>query len=77
MAKAVVGNRYRHYKNGKEYVVLHVGIHTETDEEMVVYQGQYHDEVFGDKPVWIRPKDMWEEMLEYGGELVDRFGEID
>ena len=36
------GGRYEHYK-GKSYRVLAVAKHSETLEEMVVYQQQYGD----------------------------------
>lgn len=44
-------NWYRHYK-GVLYRLLMEGVHTETEEEMVVYQGT-------DGRVWIRPKQMF------------------
>ena len=31
---------YRHYK-GNEYEVLGIGLHTETEEKLVVYKGLY------------------------------------
>ena len=58
MARAEIGKRYRHYKGG-EYIVLDIARHTETLEEMVVYQAQYDTEDFGDRPVWVRPKEMF------------------
>lgn len=53
------GRDYIHYK-GSLYRVLHVGTHTETEEEMVVYQA------LKDGRVWIRPLAMWEETLPDG-----------
>lgn len=44
---------YRHFK-GKEYRVLHIATHTETEELMVVYQALY-----GDGKVYVRPYDMF------------------
>ncbi|MCC6643671.1 DUF1653 domain-containing protein, partial [Candidatus Peregrinibacteria bacterium] len=40
---------YRHYK-GKNYRVIGVAKHSETMELMVVYQGLYNSEEFGDQP---------------------------
>ena len=67
-----INSRYRHYK-GKEYIVLAVGNHSETLEEMVVYQGQYTDEEFGKNPIWIRPKSLFEGKIERDGKIIDRF----
>lgn len=53
-----INTKYRHYKGG-EYKVLAVGKHSETQEEMVVYQGLYDP-----YPVWIRPKSMFEDNVE-------------
>jgi hypothetical protein len=59
--------RYRHYK-GNEYIVLGVAKHSETLEEMVVYQQGY-----GEQGLWVRPKDMFLETVELDGQRVDRF----
>jgi len=59
--------RYRHYK-GKEYSVLGVARHSETEEELVVYRKEY-----GDHGLWVRPKTMFLEMVEVAGQSVPRF----
>jgi hypothetical protein len=59
--------RYRHYK-GKEYTVIGVARHSETEEELVVYRQEY-----GDHGLWVRPKDMFLETVEVGGQAVPRF----
>lgn len=59
--------RYRHYK-GKEYTVLGVARHSETQEELVVYQQEY-----GDRSLWVRPKAMFLESVESEGQAVPRF----
>ncbi len=66
MAKIEKG-RYRHFK-GKEYQVLEIALHSETQEEMVVYRALY-----GENAVWVRPLSMWEEVVEYQGKLQKRF----
>lgn len=58
---------YRHYK-GALYLVQAVARHTETLEEMVVYRSLY-----GDYGVWIRPRSIFESMIEYEGKIVNRF----
>lgn len=59
--------RYRHYK-GKDYVVVGVARHSETDEELVVYRQDY-----GDKGLWVRPKGMFLEDVVIKGRSVPRF----
>lgn len=59
--------RYRHFK-GNEYRVLLVARHSETEEEMVVYQALY-----GDYGYWVRPASMWTETVERDGHTVARF----
>ncbi|MCP4194400.1 MAG: DUF1653 domain-containing protein [Planctomycetaceae bacterium] len=59
--------RYRHYK-GNEYTVLGVARHSETDEELVVYRQEY-----GERGLWVRPKQMFLESVEIHGESVARF----
>ncbi len=63
---------YKHYKN-KLYRILGVGRHTETLEEMVVYQALYDDPEFGPHAIWIRPKALFEETVEWEGKTVPRF----
>jgi len=74
--KAKVGSLYQHYKNQKTYKVLSIARHTETLEEMVVYEGQYDDPQFGMKPVWVRPLAMFEAQVKADDGLVHRFIEI-
>ncbi|HEX2927963.1 MAG TPA: DUF1653 domain-containing protein [Ruminiclostridium sp.] len=59
--------RYRHFK-GKEYWVLYVAKHSETLEDMVVYQALY-----GEMGIWVRPASMWNEIVEKDGETYKRF----
>lgn len=65
------GKRYKHFK-GNEYLVLHKARHSETLEEMVVYQALY-----GEHGIWVRPMDMFLEQVEVNGVLVNRFEEIE
>lgn len=65
------GKKYRHFK-GNEYMVLHLAKHSETEEEMVVYQALY-----GERGIWVRPLNMFLEKVEVGGKSVDRFEKIE
>lgn len=58
---------YKHYK-GKEYRVLGIATHSETLEKMVVYQALY-----GTYGIWVRPINMWNEVVEVNGQQVKRF----
>ena len=59
--------RYRHYK-GHDYLVLGVARHSETQEELVVYQQDY-----GDRSLWVRPKAMFLESVTIDEQSVPRF----
>ena len=59
--------RYRHFK-GKEYEVIGVARHSETEEELVVYRALY-----GDFGLWARPLSMWNELVERDGKALRRF----
>ena len=58
---------YQHYK-GRLYQVLVVARHSETEEELVVYQTLY-----GDYGTWVRPLDMFVETVERDGRSIPRF----
>jgi hypothetical protein len=64
---SVQPGRYRHYK-GREYIVLGVARHSETEEWLVVYQPDY-----GDRGWWVRPLAMFTEEVEVNGQRVPRF----
>ena len=61
---------YRHFK-GKIYKVLHIAKHSETLEDIVVYQAMY-----GEQGIWVRPKSMFEEVIERDGKTFRRFSPI-
>ncbi|WP_432698650.1 DUF1653 domain-containing protein [Marinobacterium sp. YM272] len=62
---------YRHYK-GKDYEVIGVARHSETEEWMVVYRTLY-----GDYGLWVRPFDMFTEKVTLAsGEQVARFERV-
>lgn len=64
-----VGSIYKHFK-GNEYLVLHQAKHSETLEDLVVYQALY-----GERGIWVRPLKMFLEQVEVDGKLVNRFQE--
>ena len=66
----MIGKYYRHFK-GNLYRVLYIAKHSETLEDIVVYQAMY-----GEKGVWVRPKTMFEEVIERDGKTFRRFEEI-
>ena len=49
---------YRHFK-GKEYEVLGIAKHSETQENMVVYKALY-----GEHALWVRPKEMFFDVVD-------------
>ncbi len=60
---------YRHYK-GNNYRVIGTAKHSETLEDLVVYEALY------DNPkskLWVRPKIMFLEEVEVDGKMVPRF----
>ena len=61
---------YRHFR-GNIYRVLHIAKHSETLEDMVVYQAMY-----GEKGIWVRPQTMFEEVIERDGRTFRRFEPI-
>ncbi|TGN39435.1 DUF1653 domain-containing protein [Marinobacter confluentis] len=62
--------RYRHYK-GRDYQVIDLARHSETEEWMVIYRCLY-----GDHSLWVRPAVMFRETVEVAGEQVPRFAFI-
>ena len=58
---------YRHFK-GREYEVLGIARHSETEEELVVYRALY-----GEFGLWVRPVSMWNETVERDGKTFLRF----
>ena len=62
---------YRHFK-GNLYRLLYVAKHSETLEDMVVYQALY-----GEQGIWVRPASMWNEHVERDGYSGPRFCPIE
>ena len=66
-SESTLPGRYRHYK-GREYLVLGVARHSETEEPLVVYRPDY-----GDRGLWVRPLAMFQETVVVHGEERPRF----
>ena len=65
----VPGAIYQHYK-GKLYRVIGLGHHSETLEEVVLYEALYENPL---GRLWSRPAPMWNELVDVNGEQVPRF----
>lgn len=63
--------KYRHFK-GKEYEVIGIAKHSETLAPMVVYRALY-----GEGGLWVRPAEMWNEIVERDGKRFPRFTYIE
>jgi hypothetical protein len=60
---------YKHYK-GKLYRVIGIAKHSETLEELVVYETLYENIT---SRLWVRPLAMFCEEVEVGGKKIPRF----
>jgi hypothetical protein len=58
---------YRHFK-GQFYAVDTIAKHSETNEFYVVYRALY-----GERGLWVRPLDMFDETIERDGVRLKRF----
>ena len=63
-AAAIRPGRYRHFK-GRDYEVLFLARHSETEEAL-----------YGERGLWVRPASMWLETLEREGRRFRRFTPI-
>src|SRR5690349_12401774 len=63
----VLGGTYEHYK-GKQYKVLHVAKHTETEDDLVIYHP-----VVAETQLWARPLSMFLEDVNSEAKMVPRF----
>ena len=69
--QAIQPGRYRHFK-GNMYEVVGVARHSETEEPLVVYRALY-----GEGGLWVRPAEMWNEIVERSGKTYRRFYRLD
>lgn len=61
MQEITIGKIYRHYK-GNEYKIIAFAKHSETCEDMIVYQSTKGD-------TWVRPRSMWNDIIDENGTL--------
>lgn len=64
---AIKPGRYRHFK-GQEYQVIGVALDSESMRPMVVYRALYDE-----GGLWVRPLEMFTEMVERDGTVQPRF----
>lgn len=64
---------YQHYKTGCFYRVIAVGKHSETLEEVVIYEALYDNP---DGKYWVRPKKMFLETVTFNRQTRPRFSYI-
>ncbi len=62
--------KYQHSKTGKLYNVIGVAKHSETLEDLVVYEALYDN---SESKLWVRPLLMFVEEIELNGKIVPRF----
>ncbi len=68
---AISLGKYRHFK-GNEYEVIGIARHSEDESPMVLYRALY-----GDGGLWVRPAEMWNEIVERDGKIYRRFYRLD
>ena len=66
---------YKHYK-GNLYEVICLAHHSETLEQMVVYNALYKTQ-FGENSIWVRPAKMFQELVVKDGKSVKRFDKLE
>lgn len=64
-----IGGTYLHYKN-KKYKLIGIAKHSETLEDMVIYEALYPNE---NGKYWVRPKNMFFENVSVGEYKGPRF----
>ena len=62
--------KYKHLRTGNIYSVIGVAKHSETHEDLVVYEALDENPV---SKLWVRPKKMFLEEDEINGKKVPRF----
>ncbi len=71
MNKPRIGGTYKHFK-GNRYKVIGIVRHSETLQEMVLYNPLYIDTDFPNQ-MWVRPLSMFMETIDQDGKKIKRF----
>ena len=66
MQEITVGKIYKHCK-GNLYKIIALAKHSETGEEMIVYENIKKGDI------WVRPKYMWNEIIDVNCQKILRF----
>jgi hypothetical protein len=74
--EAIPLGTYRHYK-GDLYTVIGIGYHTETMEQVVIYQARYYSKEYGNNALWVRPLSMFLEKVVIEGKEISRFSFVE
>ncbi len=61
---------YKHSKKGTLYKIIGTGKHTETLEDLVIYECLYDNKI---SKLWCRPSSMFNDTVELNGAKVKRF----
>ena len=72
MEDVKVGSKYIHYKNHLVRVIG-VALHSETKEELVIYEKLADHNEYKKGQLWARPKAMFLEDVEVNGKKTPRF----
>jgi hypothetical protein len=65
--------KYRHYK-GREYRVVGVAKHSETLEDLVIYESLYENPT---SKLWVRPLEIFCGEVEWKGKKIRRFERVE
>lgn len=65
--KTIKKGLYKHFK-GNMYEVIDIALHSESQDEHVIYRALY-----GDQGLWVRPLGMFDETITRDGQTVKRF----
>lgn len=68
-----IGATYKHSKKGGLYKVIAIAKHSETLEDLVIYEALYENTL---AKIWARPISNFIEEVEIGGKMKNRFEKV-